>query len=69
MRDAARDLAEIGSRLRALKGDANAYLIDPNYGKYCLIRSAAAAGSSAGRSAGTPRRSPRTDGTTSAPRS
>jgi hypothetical protein len=29
--DAARDLAEIASRIAELKGDARAYLSDPNY--------------------------------------
>jgi hypothetical protein len=29
--DTARDLAEISSRISHLKGDANAYLDDPNY--------------------------------------
>jgi hypothetical protein len=30
-RDVARDLAEIGAHIGQLKGDANAYLTDPNY--------------------------------------
>jgi hypothetical protein len=30
-RDIARDLAEIAARIGQLKGDANAYLTDPNY--------------------------------------
>ena len=30
-RDIARDLAEIASHIGQLKGDANAYLTDPNY--------------------------------------
>jgi hypothetical protein len=30
-RDTARDLAEIASHIGQLKGDANAYLNDPNY--------------------------------------
>ena len=30
--DMARDLAEIASHIGQLKGDANAYLRDPNYG-------------------------------------
>ena len=30
-KDVARDLAEIASHLGQLKGDANAYLTDPNY--------------------------------------
>jgi hypothetical protein len=30
-RDTARDLAEIASHIGQLKGDANAYLTDPNY--------------------------------------
>ena len=30
-KDTARDLAEIASHLGQLKGDANAYLTDPNY--------------------------------------
>jgi hypothetical protein len=30
--DLARDLAEIASRISSLKGEANAYLTDPNYG-------------------------------------
>jgi hypothetical protein len=36
VRDAARDLAEVASHLGALKGDANAYLNDPNYSTYRL---------------------------------
>jgi hypothetical protein len=31
VRDTARDLAEIASHIGQLKGDANAYLTDPNY--------------------------------------
>jgi hypothetical protein len=30
--DTARDLAEITAQISSLKGDANAYLTDPNYG-------------------------------------
>jgi hypothetical protein len=30
--DTARDLAEIAGHIGQLKGDANAYLTDPNYG-------------------------------------
>jgi hypothetical protein len=30
--DTARDLAEIAAHIGQLKGDANAYLTDPNYG-------------------------------------
>ena len=30
-RDTARDLAEIAAHIGQLKGDANAYLTDPNY--------------------------------------
>jgi hypothetical protein len=30
-RDTARDLAEIAAQISSLKGDANAYLTDPNY--------------------------------------
>ena len=30
-KDTARDLAEIASHIAQLKGDANAYLTDPNY--------------------------------------
>ena len=36
VRDAASDLAEISSHLGVLKGDANAYLTDPNYSTYRL---------------------------------
>jgi hypothetical protein len=35
-RDIARDLAEIASHLGQLKGDANAYLTDPNYNRLKL---------------------------------
>ena len=31
LRDTARDLAEIASHISQLKGDANAYLTNPNY--------------------------------------
>ena len=31
-KDIARDLAEIAAHIGQLKGDANAYLTDPNYG-------------------------------------
>ena len=43
MRVTARALAQITSHLEvSLQGDANAYLTDPNYGTYHLIRAAAA---------------------------
>jgi hypothetical protein len=42
VRVAARALAQIASHLEALQGDTNAYLTDPNYGTYHLIRAAAA---------------------------
>jgi hypothetical protein len=32
VKDIARDLAEVASRLSSFKGEANAYLTDPNYG-------------------------------------
>ena len=31
VQDTARDLAEIAAQISSLKGDANAYLTDPNY--------------------------------------
>jgi hypothetical protein len=40
-RDMARDLAEIASHIGQLKGDANAYLRDPNYGTLRLRLEAA----------------------------
>ena len=35
-RDTARDLAEIASHISQLKGDANAYLTNPNYDTFKL---------------------------------
>ncbi len=36
VKDIARDLAEIATHIGQLKGDANAYLRDPNYGRLNL---------------------------------
>jgi hypothetical protein len=41
VRDIARDLAEVASRLSSFKGEASAYLTDPNYGPVRLRLEAA----------------------------
>jgi hypothetical protein len=36
LKDIARDLADVASQISSLKGEANAYLDDPNYSTLCL---------------------------------